>query len=144
MLKKKGKGAEVLPLWDLLSLFSPLLPILFSLLSDGICTACFSFFLKQKLLLFNFFFLHHASQTSQAWNSGDDLFLTACCVTANQAPQLPHLPAQQCDSPTVWWRIFWTDRLEWYQTTSHAGSTHRSWCHHGPLSQSVALDLFSP
>lgn len=103
---KKGKGPEVLPLWDLLPLlFSPLLSILFSLFSDGICIFYQPIFPKTKasFLLFNFI-LNYASQTLHAWNSGGDLFLSA--ETANQAPRLPHLPAQQCDSPTVWWWNF--------------------------------------
>lgn len=49
----------------------------------------------------------------------------------------PYLPAKQCDLSTVWWRFLWTDRHEWYQTTSHAGSALLSRCHHSPLSPSV-------
>lgn len=129
--RKKGKGAEVLALWDLLSFSLPHCYLFYFH-----CSLIVSALPKTKafFLLFNFI-LHCASQTSHDWNSRNDLFLTACHITANQAP---YLPAQECDSPTVWWRLFWTDRLEWYQTTSRAGSAHLCRCHFRPLSQSVA------
>lgn len=75
-VRKKGKGAEVLALWDLLSFSLP-----HCYLFSFHCSLMVSALPKTKafFLLFNFI-LHCTSQTSHDWNSRNDLFLTVCHI----------------------------------------------------------------
>lgn len=133
--KKKGnRSRSFAPLRLPLLLLPPLLSIrryLRCLFPHYLCPIA----LIQKRLSFSLILsLHRASQTLHAWNSGGDLFLTACLALANQAPRPPYLRAQPCDSPTAWWRVLWTDTLEWYQTTSQH--------HHSPLNLTQRFPTF--